>query len=1191
MEENITTKFKVDISELKAGITQANQTIKLANAQFKAATAGMDDWENSADGLSAKLEQLQSVLIAEVKKLDSYKKQLKEISNAEEENGKRADLLKAKMKELSDAGLNNTEEFKKYEKALNSVEKEQISNQKAIDKLNITILNQQGTVNKTEKDIRNYSRSLDELESSTDAIHSSSKQISKSLDDVGNSANRTEKEIETLGDGFTVLKGTVSGLIANGISNAVSAVGDFTKSIFTLSEATDEYRRMTAKIEGSANTFGYSIDFAKEQYKEFYSYLKDDQMATNAITNLMGMKVSTETVTETARAAIGVWSAYGDSIPIESLTESINETAQVRKITGSLADALNWAGISEDNFNAKLEKTKDTQEAANLIASTLNNTYASSKFTYDELSGSIIDANKAEIELKETQAELGETLQPLNTQFTKLQNRVLKSMSPAIKDITKEAQKLLDDIDWNDVGEMIGDAFKTAANAMKFLLNNIEPISAGIKGVAVAWGTYKTAQLTANVVTRTTNTMLALTKTATLGATAATVAHTTATEGATIATKALSLAQKMTPWGLVAGLIGGAVVGLVSYVKSSNDARKETDENSVSTNKLTEEYKELNKQLNDNRQSRIESLESVEAEIGGADVLLKKLEELNGVQDKTNTQKQMMQYYVERLNELIPELNLQYDQEKDKLNLSTEAIRSNIEAQKDLMLAKAAQKNLGDIAGDIAEAEIELADAVSQHAKNEKKLTSAKEEATKAYQNWIDAGRKMSGEEYAAWIKTSEAQGKAQRNYDKTSETVKGLEKDIADLNKEYDNTEKYIQNALTSAEIEKKLQALVETAKTKGVEIPKAVSDGIKSNKYALPQSIEELNALITYDSLITSAKENGIKVPKNLSDGVKSGELQPSQAVAAMNSLITFNDLLSKSSSAGSKVPEFLSEAIVLGQLSPAEAVEAMNNLVTFQTLLSVSKAAGEKVPKELEQAILLGKTSPRDAVSEMVALMKNEADKAPPEMKKTGEKSSSQFNLGLGSLIGIIGTTAKGIAEKGYGEIRNQYDGYYRAGGYVAGGINSGVNDSKSTIFGTMSSLALNMLGIFKNNLKIQSPSRRFAELAKFIPEGIRKGIEDNAGTAIKAVKNLTDDVVCAGEKIKIKLPIDMVKTKLSNSLNSLKSASFISSQTIAGNGELSKGDIIINQNNYSPKALSRLEIYRQTKNAIRMAKGAG
>ena len=64
-DENITTKFKVDISDLKAGISQANQQIKLANAQFKAASAGMDDWQKSSEGIKAKLSQLDSVLAAQ----------------------------------------------------------------------------------------------------------------------------------------------------------------------------------------------------------------------------------------------------------------------------------------------------------------------------------------------------------------------------------------------------------------------------------------------------------------------------------------------------------------------------------------------------------------------------------------------------------------------------------------------------------------------------------------------------------------------------------------------------------------------------------------------------------------------------------------------------------------------------------------------------------------------------------------------------------------------------------------------------------------------------------------------------------------------------------------------------------------------------------------------------------------------
>lgn len=252
------------------------------------------------------------------------------------------------------------------------------------------------------------------------------------LKDIEEQLKKTDKGARESGNGFTIMGGALAELTANVISGAVSKVGDLIGSLFELSEATEEYRTMQAKLEGSAETFGYSMDFANGKYEEFYKYLGDDQASTNAITNLMGLGTSTESVTALADSAIAVWSAYGDSIPIEGLTEALNETAQVGKVTGSLADALNWAGISEDDFNAKLEKCSSTQERADLIAKTLNDTYGDSKKTYDELNDSVLDANEAELALKETQAELGETMAPVNTAITDLKNKALEKILPLV---------------------------------------------------------------------------------------------------------------------------------------------------------------------------------------------------------------------------------------------------------------------------------------------------------------------------------------------------------------------------------------------------------------------------------------------------------------------------------------------------------------------------------------------------------------------------------------------------------------------------------------------------------------------------------------------------------------------------------------------------------------------------------------
>lgn len=255
------------------------------------------------------------------------------------------------------------------------------------------------------------------------------------LENFNDTLKETDDAAEEAGDGFTVAKGAIADFISDAVQTAIGWIRDLIGELFNLADATEEFQTMQSKLAGSADTFGYSMEFASGAYQDFYRYLSDDQAATNAITNLMGLRTSTESLTNLANASIAVWTAYGDSIPIESLTESINETAQVAKVTGVLADALNWAGISEDLFNQQLAACSSTQERANLIAATLNNTYAVSKTRYDQLNGSILANNAAEQQLAATEAQLGEAMRPVNTELTELKNELLVMLLPLITEL------------------------------------------------------------------------------------------------------------------------------------------------------------------------------------------------------------------------------------------------------------------------------------------------------------------------------------------------------------------------------------------------------------------------------------------------------------------------------------------------------------------------------------------------------------------------------------------------------------------------------------------------------------------------------------------------------------------------------------------------------------------------------------
>ena len=260
-KDDITTKFKVDISDLKKNITEANKQIKLANAEFKAASAGMDDWTKSADGITAKLGQLDKVLSSQKAILDSYKQQLQAQQTAYEENGKKADAFKAKLQELTDKGIAKTsEEYKKYLKALDEAEAEQQKNANAIDKLNIQILNQEAAVKGTEKEIRNYEKSLEDVQKAEKDTADNGKAAGNAIEDIGDKADKADGKLGKLAQG-----------IAAGITAAVAALGaaavkagqDMLNMALDVAKAGDEIDKESQKLGMSAENY-QKLSYAME---------------------------------------------------------------------------------------------------------------------------------------------------------------------------------------------------------------------------------------------------------------------------------------------------------------------------------------------------------------------------------------------------------------------------------------------------------------------------------------------------------------------------------------------------------------------------------------------------------------------------------------------------------------------------------------------------------------------------------------------------------------------------------------------------------------------------------------------------------------------------------------------------------------------------------------------------------------
>ena len=257
--------------------------------------------------------------------------------------------------------------------------------------------------------------------------------IQKEIDDTSKKLKSSKVDWESVGE--TVGKaGKAIGAACAAMGAAIAAAG---AAFFGLAEETREARENMGKLETSFTTAGHSAEDAKNTYTELYGVLGDDGQATEAAAHLAKLTTNEKELSDWTNICTGVYATFGDSLPIEGLTEAANETAKTGSITGNLADALNWAGVSEDDFQASLDACTSEQERQALITSTLNGLYSEAADKYREVNGDIIDAQKATANLNSAMAALGAIAEPIITKLKQLAAELLQEITPFVELIGK----------------------------------------------------------------------------------------------------------------------------------------------------------------------------------------------------------------------------------------------------------------------------------------------------------------------------------------------------------------------------------------------------------------------------------------------------------------------------------------------------------------------------------------------------------------------------------------------------------------------------------------------------------------------------------------------------------------------------------------------------------------------------------
>lgn len=345
----------------------------------------------------------------------------------------------------------------------------------------------------------------DEMSGGLVAAAKAAKKSGKNIDDSMMQATRKvvafkNKSLTALGD-----------FAKKSVKAAGAAVAGMTAAFIALDGATEEYRVAQGKLNAGFQAAGLSADTARKSYRNFYAILGDTDTATEASQLLANMAKNEQEVVTWTRIAAGVHGTFGDSLPIEGLVESANETARTGQVTGVFADALNWVGILEDDFNAKLQKTSDVSKRNQLIMDTLSKTYDKAADSFYANNQQVINARRNHATLDEMLAKVGDTSAKVKNQLWVLagaaEDGSIRSGS-MLDWVQRKAEAFGQWIEGLDLSslqkqfdEQFARALQKAGEALQWVRDNSDTLIGTLKKLAVAWGVGKMLAFAAGAIT------------------------------------------------------------------------------------------------------------------------------------------------------------------------------------------------------------------------------------------------------------------------------------------------------------------------------------------------------------------------------------------------------------------------------------------------------------------------------------------------------------------------------------------------------------------------------------------------------------------------------------------------------------------------------------------------------------------
>ena len=815
---------------------------------------------------------------------------------------------------------------------------------------------------------------------------------------TGDQAERSASKFDKIKD--AIKNFSVGAVAFKAVSSAMNLVSQSMDKAIDRFDTLQRFPKVMKSLGHSSKDVAASTKLLSEGIEGLPTTLDTVVGTTQKLTSMTGdLKKSTKLTLALNNAFL----ASGAST--EDAARGLQQYSQM--LSAGKVDMQSWKTLQETMPYA-LQKTAESFGFAG--ASAQKDFYSAlqdGKITFDDFSKRLIELNKGTNGFAEMAKKNSEGIK---TSFGNIVNAVAKGIANVIAEFDKMSKavtgksiaKHLDSIK-----EAINNTFSIIINVIRgatpivkglvsvlgFLKPVLDPLISIFAGVAGAVLLFKGAMLGLSII-KGIGSLIGTLITSLLSLTSTSLVATGATTGLAGALAALSSGGVF--------IVVGAIAGLVSWLTQESEETKKAKEKAK---EFQQSLDDLHESINKGNEAYKDRRNEIQATAEDNERLVKKIDELNAVENKTASQKKELASAAETLNSRIEGLNIQYAKATGTINMTTDAIRKQIEIAK-------------------ASAEIEAAnDKMVENAKKRLEIKDKMSELEKKYQNLIKETDEAEGGMFANSSVRDELKSQAKQKY---NEEVKKLQDDIKKT-EESDNelTNTIVKNneakAKSTEDASGRMIYTMENmndAQRKAVEMMQQEFANLKGEVQNAFQAIEQQPAL-SADQMTANLQKNIDAVDKwsqNLEilakRGLDQGLIeQMKQAGPKManqtQALVDASDeqlgrLNTKWTEAGDKAKEgFLRSIHATGEELPPE-IQAMVTAIATEFRKALAEAdfetQGREVPKKTADGMRSGKGDVQQAASELTEASKQAFNNLPTEAKYSGSQVSGGYAQGI-------------------------------------------------------------------------------------------------------------------------------------------------------------------------------------------------